>query len=410
MHGRGSVPSLALLAVAALPQDWPQWGGPARDFAAPAGELADAWPAEGPRVLWRRDLGDGYSSLALVDGTLFTMLRRDENEVVVALDAATGATLWEFRSAAPLPAKFDREVGLGPDATPLVVGERVFTVGTTVQLHALDRRTGKEAWAHDLRAEYGADFGTERFSTSPIAIGELLVLPCGGPSRGVLAFRLDDGRLVWKRHDFPRSPASPITIELGGARQLVCFTGEAAVGLDPTSGDLLWSSPHATKWGLNICTPVWGADGLLFLGSAYDSGSEVLELTRAEDSYRVERLWSSRTKLRVHHGNVLRIDDHLYGSSGDTNPAFLQCIDVRSGELAWQERGFAKATLVRAGEKVVLLDEDGTLALVRLSPEKLEVLARAPLLSWPARTPPTLVGTRLYLRDWKEVIALDLGG
>ena len=104
------------------------------------------------------------------------------------------------------------------------------------------------------------------------------------------------------------------------------------------------------------------------------------------------------------HVEVEENSDHLYGSSGDTNPAFLQCIDVHTGELAWQERGFAKATLVGAGEKVVLLDEDGTLALVRLSPEKLEVRARAPMLSWPARTPPTLVGTRLYLRDWRELV------
>jgi hypothetical protein len=132
-------------------------------------------------------------------------------------------------------------------------------------------------------------------------------------------------------------------------------------------------------------------------------------VTRADESFTVKALWSSRTKLRVHHGNVLRIGDHLYGSNGDTNPAFLQCVNVRSGAIAWQERGFAKATLVRAGDDVLLLDEDGTLALVTLTPEHMTVHSKIELLSPPARTPPTLVGTHLFLRDQREILALDLG-
>lgn len=399
-----------LIVAALLTQDWPQWGGATRDFDAGAGAaLAATWPEGGPALRWRHDLGDGYSSLALADGVLYTSFRRGEEEVVVAMDPADGRRLWEFAYAAPLPPKFDREVGLGPDATPLIEGDLVCTVGIRAQLHALDRKTGARVWSHDLASEFGVDLGDERFSSSPIACGDLLILPAGGSGHAVMAFRLRDGTLAWKRHDFAYAPASPIRITVGGVEQVVAFMGNEVAGLDPASGELAWSHPHATKWGLNICTPVWGADGLLFIGSAYDSGSEVVHVTGGADGFTATPLWASRTKLRVHHGNVLRIGDHLYGSNGDTNPAFLQAVDVRTGAVAWQERGFAKATLVRAGDKAVLLDEEGTLALLSLSPERLTVHARAEILTAPARTPPTLVGTHLFLRDHREVVALDLG-
>lgn len=185
--------------------------------------------------------------------------------------------------------------------------------------------------------------------------------------------------------------------------------GNEVVGLDPASGDLRWSHPHATKWGLNICTPVFGDDGLLLLASAYDVGSRCLQLTKDGDRTRVRELWADRRRLRVHHGNVLRLGDFVFGSSGDFGPAFLQAVNVKTGELAWQKRGFAKATLVQCGEKSILLDEDGKLALLTLAPTGVTMHAQAEVLNGLSRTPPALVGSRLFLRNHKVIMALELG-
>ena len=144
-----------LLAAPAAAQalDWPQWGGPNRNFVSEVKGLAAVWPEGGPRRLWGRELGEGYSAIAAAGDRLYTMTRRGDREVVVALDAATGRTVWEDAYEAPFSKEYSTENGPGPHATPGVAGERVFTAGATGKLHALDRRSGKPLWAHDLMAE-----------------------------------------------------------------------------------------------------------------------------------------------------------------------------------------------------------------------------------------------------------------
>jgi hypothetical protein len=171
---------------------------------------------------------------------------------------------------------------------------------------------------------------------------------------------------------------------------------------------LLWGHPHRTDYGLNISTPVWGEDNLLFLSSAYSGGSRVLHLSRAEGKTRVRHLWFSN-RLRVHFGTAIRLGDTVYGSSGDFGPAFLTAVDIKTGKTLWQERGFARAQMVHANGRILLLDEKGVLALASVSPQGLQVHSRVELLSDNAWTPPTLVGTRLYLRDRKTIVALELG-
>jgi outer membrane protein assembly factor BamB len=167
--------------------------------------------------------------------------------------------------------------------------------------------------------------------------------------------------------------------------------------------------PHETTYDLNIVLPVMGDDGLLVVSSAYSGGTRALRLSREGDVTSVEELWFTN-QMRVHHGNFIRIGDYIYGSSGDFGPTPLSALDLRGGEIAWRDRSFAKAKLVSADGRIVLLDEDGSLGMVEVSPGGLEVLARAQIFSGRSWTAPTLVGTRLYLRDREEMVALDLSG
>jgi outer membrane protein assembly factor BamB len=392
----------------AMAQDWAQWGGPNRNFKSDTKGLATTWPATGPRRVWQRELGEGYSAIAVEHGTLFTMYRKGDNEVAISLDAATGKTLWEYSYAAPFSPEYDMSMGTGPHATPLVSGNLVFTSGSTGKLHCIDKKTGKVLWSHDLITEFHGTVRVNGYSCSPIAYKDKIVMMVGGPSSSLIAFNIKDGSVIWKKHDFKNSTSSPIIINVDGQDQLVAFMYGEIVGVDPNSGNLLWSYPHPAEFGLNTSTPVWGPDNLLFMSSGYGGGSRVLKLSRAGDKTTVEEVWAN-SLMRIHFSNAIRVGDLIYGSSGDFGPAPFTAVNVKTGNVVWRHRGFPRASFLFADGRFIILDEDGNLLLATATPEGLTVASRVELLGNQSWTVPSLSGTRLYLRDRKNILALELG-
>jgi outer membrane protein assembly factor BamB len=401
-------------SVAQTTPGWTQWGGPRRDFVSDSTGLASSWPAAGPKKLWSRRLGEGHSSVLVESGRLYTMYRqtarqpsRSSDEVVTSLDAASGATIWEFAYPAPTTGiQFDQ--GLGPHSTPLIAGNRVFAVSSRSELFALDKATGKRIWSHDFVKEFNAPLTARGYSGSPILHNGAIIVTMGGPNQAVAAFDQASGKLLWKSGYFVWAPASPIVISLDGQPQLVVFGGDVVAGMDPATGQELWRHPHKTDWGLNITTPVWVADQrLLLISSAYGVGTRALELRRAGGKTTVTERWHTQ-RMRVHIGTMIPLGTHAYGSSGDFGPAFISAIDLKTGAIAWQDRSFARAQLLFADGKIIVLDEDGALGLATVSPQGLKVLAKANVLQHLAWTPPTLVGTTLYVRDRHTIAAFDL--
>lgn len=406
-----SIVSIILLcagsACSTTTTEWPQWGGPNRNFMVASTGLADSWPQDGPPRLWKRELGDGFSTIVTDSSRLYTMYRTEKEEFVVALDAATGETIWEHKTPSPFT-ELMAAYGPGPHSTPLLVGHRLFTIGTNMMMTCLDKSSGKVIWQHDLVEEYGAEVPGRGYACSPLAYKNTVILPVGGKEgQTFMAFRQDDGALVWKKQDFKLSYSSPIIITFEGEDQLVAFMGKGIVGLNPNNGDLLWTHTHETNYGANIATPLWTGDGLLFLSAAYNSGSRVLRLKKENGKTVPEELWYGR-KMRIHHGNAIRIGDYVYGSSGDSGPALFAAVNIKTGEVAWRKRGFAKATCVYADGKTILLDEDGQLALLTVTPEGMEVHSKCQVAERTSWAAPTLAGTTLYIRDRKNITALDL--
>ncbi|MGH9905682.1 MAG: PQQ-binding-like beta-propeller repeat protein, partial [Pyrinomonadaceae bacterium] len=374
-----SVPLLlCFLTHADAQSEWPQWGGPGRDFVSNSKGLATSWPQTGPKQLWSRELGQGHSAIVVEGNTLYTMYSQGEQEVVIALAANTGKTLWEHKYDSPT-AGIDYEFGLGPHSTPLLVGNLLYTVGSVGKLHALDKKTGKVVWSHDLYQDLGGKKMGRGYSCSPLAYKNTIILTLGGQGQTLAAFNQKDGKVIWKNLSLDMSPASPILINVDGQDQVVAFMGKEIAGLDPNNGELLWSHPHVTEWGLNISNPVWGADNLLFLSSAYSGGSRALKVTQKDGKSTVSELWFHR-RLRLHHTTAIRIGDYVYASSGDFGPAFLAGVNIKTGELAFQDRSFPKSNFLYADGKLIILDEDGNLALATVSPAGLKVISKVSVM------------------------------
>ncbi len=406
-----SAASFGVLAGDA-PDAWTQWGGPGGDFQAPAHELAASWPEGGPEQLWRRALGDGYSAILFEDGRLYTMHREGDAESVICLDAASGETLWEQRYE---PEAYEglRGYGIGPRSTPLIAGELLFTAGVNGRLHALAKGDGTVLWSREL---WGEDLEGTRlghgYSSSPVAYGDTVILPAGGEGASLVAFDQRTGSVKWRTLSFANSHSSPRIVEIAGETQLVVFMAEELIGVDPATGVLRWRYPHGNQWRHNISMPlVLDGEGsrdssIVFLSSP-QAGARGLKLSRDGAAMRVEELWHTR-RIQLYHASAISSGDWVYGSSGVTSPAFLAAVNARTGEIGWRRRGFAKANVVAAGGKLIVLDEDGVLYLATATAEELVVHARAQLLGRHAWTAPTLVGTILYARDRQQILAVRI--
>ena len=398
------------LAYGQAASDWPQWGGPRRDFKSDAKGLATLWPASGLPQLWSRALGEGHSAIGVEGRQLYTMYRKAEKEVVIALDARTGRTLWEYSYVMPHFPKMDLSYGSGPHATPLIAGNLVYTAGTTGKLLCLEKATGKLRWEYDLWGGAASAVINVGYSSSPLAYKNVLIVQAGG-ARSLMAFDLGSGHVVWQALNFRISNSSPIIINVDGQEQVVVFMHNEVVGVDPNNGALLWSHPIKADWNFhfNISTPVWGEGNLLFVAAAYGIGGRVLHLSRSGAKTVVKEIWQSE-RTRVHKENAIRLGDVIYASTGHLGPAFFTAIDVRTGKVLWQDRRFSHASFLYADGKLIILDEDGKLGLATPSPAGLNVHAQVQLLNRTSWTVPTLVGTTLYVRDRRNLMALQLKG
>lgn len=384
---------------------WPQRGGPNQDFTTTdASGLADSWPEQGPKRIWTRELGVGYSGIIVDAGRLYTMARDGDNESVVCIDAGSGKTIWEQSYSAKPHEKHQMQFTAGPRATPLLADGRLYTIGVAGHMNCLDPNTGKIHWSHNLWTEFDATILQHGYSSSPIAYKDMVIVLVGGEGHSIVAFKTSDGSLAWKDHDYDNGYSTPKIINVDGEDQLVTFMQGNIVGLDPNNGALKWS---VEQKGANVSMPVWGDDNTLFY-SSLQAGAKGIKLTRNGDKTKVEEIWKSR-KVQLYHVNTVAVGDWVYGTTGSRAPHFLAAINRKTGKLAWRERGFGKTNIVYGDGKMILLDESGELTLASVSPEGFHIHSQVQMLESVAWTVPTLVGKTLYLRDKKTIMALDLG-
>ncbi len=401
---------LFLLSPVRLAADWLQWGGPAGDYTVETDGLADWWPADGPKRLWQRPLGEGYAGVLYQGGRLFTMYRDGEHQVVVSLNARTGATLWEHRYKPNLWPDMTPAFGLGPNATPVIVDDRIVAIGIDGLMLCLDLATGELLWKHDLPTEFGRRERVEEYgySGSPMHHEGKIIVLIGGTDHAVVAFDPADGSAVWKSQPGGVSYAPATITTLGGQEQFVYFSPQGVVALDPATGLTLWDSEIEFNNGNHLTPMVKCDDHHLWIASQFPSGGgRLLEIRHQDNAWTANTVWFE-TYLRASHWNSIRIGDFIYGSIGGNSTSIFTAFNWKTGDVAWRKRGYHKAQSLYADGKLIFLDESGELVLARVSPEALEVLDSAQVTESVSWTLPTLEGTTLYVRDQKHILALDL--
>jgi outer membrane protein assembly factor BamB len=398
--------ALVLLSPLRTPAgDWPQFLGPTRNGVYGGSDLAAAWPKEGPPVLWRKTIGQGFSGPVISAAKLILFHRQNNREVVECLDANTGKSLWTFDYSTAYHDDFGFDEG--PRATPTIADGRVFAFGAEGMLHCLELQTGKKLWSVNTKTEFAAPKGFFGMACSPLVEGASVLLNIGGADgAGIVALDKNTGALVWKATDDEASYSSPVAATLNGRRYVFFFTRNRLAALNPATGKVSFDFPwhpriHAS---VSAATPLVVGD-LVFLSASYDTGAILLRITNDH----AEKVWSAGDSLSNHYATSVYHEGFLYGFDGrqELGPN-LRCVELKTGNIRWSQDRFGAGTVTSAGDHLLVLKENGELLLARASPAGFKPTARAQILPNGVRAYPALADGRLYARSKDTLVCVDL--
>jgi len=382
---------------------WPGWRGIRRDGHSLEKGLNLDWSEKTPPELWRIPIGDGFGSIAAVRNRVFTQFQDGSSEVVGCFDAKTGKDIWRHA----YEARFEDRFGAGPRATPLVVGEQVFTVGATGILHCLGAAKGTVLWHKDMKQEFGVATPTWGFSFSPLVVDDLvLVVPGGKDGNAIAALDRATGAVRWKGFNVGGGYSAPLLATIVGQRQAIFFTGQELLSVVPETGKELWRFPWKTDYQANIATPIV-FDNYVFISSGYNKGCALVRIDKADDgSLDVKRVYQHK-RMANHFSSSIYYDGAIYGF----NDANFLCLDATDpkGKAKWSERDFQRGNLLLVEGHLIILGENGRLAVAQATPTAYNEKGRIDLFPGPlVWSAPALADGLLFLRDRKEMVCLDL--
>ena len=394
--------AFAAVQVAAL--DWPQFLGPERNGVYSGPPLAETWGAQGPRVVWRKPVGQGFSGPVVAQGHLILFHRVANEEVVEALDLKTGTTQWRY--AYPTSYRDDFGFDEGPRAVPVVADGVVYTFGAEGQLHAVDLAKGTKLWSEDTMRKFRVAKGYFGAAGSPLVEGGRVLANVGGQGAGIVAFEPRTGKVLWTATDHQASYSSAVAATIAGRRSAIFLTREGLVGLDPATGrvqfERRWRARMAAS--VNVASPLVVGD-LVFVSAEYGPGAAVL---RVDGSNLVE-LWASDDVLSNHYATSVYYNGFLYGFHGrqEFNPSF-RAVEMRTGKVRWNQDRFRAGSVTLAGDRLLILRETGEMILAPASPDGFKPIARAQVLPATVRALPALSDGFVYIRNENTLISLDL--
>ena len=375
---------------------WSGFRGPQRDSVVHGARIKTDWSATPPVELWRRPVGPAWSSFAVYNGRLYTQEQRGEEEIVSCHDLSTGKPVWKHSDRARF---YESNAGPGPRATPTLNNGRVYTQGATGIVNVLDAATGDVVWTRNSVNDTGAKVPGWGIAGSPLVVNDLVIVAASGD---LVAYDLANGKPRWQGPTGASGYSSPQLVTLNGVQQVVLLNSNGAISVSPADGKLLWEH----KWeGVPIVQPGVTPNGDLLVSVSESSGLRRLGVAQGSGGWTVQERWTSEdinpwfNDFVVHNG-------YAYGFNGSS----LVCVNLEDGKLKWKGKRYGYGQLILLPEEQVLLilSEQGELALAKAAPDQFTELAHFPALEGKTWNHPVLVGNVLLVRNDHEMAAFRL--
>jgi outer membrane protein assembly factor BamB len=386
--------------------DWPSFNGSKRDNRSPETGLLPRWPTGGPPLAWvSRGMGIGFSSVAVVNGVVFTMGNKGETEAVMALDAGTGEKIW----STPIAWLAHLSAGDGPRSTPTFAAGALFAMGGYGDLACLVASSGAVRWQKNIVEEFGGRIPGWGVCESVLVDENRLICTPGGDKGTLVALDPQTGAVLWKGTvpgQDRAAYASPTFAEVGGLRQYVQFTASGTVGVRADNGAFLWRDDSASNGSANCSSPLVTGD-LVFTSSDYGTGGSLVKLAASGASVSAKLVYHT-TNMSCHHGDMVIVDGLLYGSN---DPGILTCLELATGKLKWRTRSAGKGSVTSADGRIYLRTEAGPVVLVEATGAEYRELGRFDPPkhgSSPAWSHPVVAASRLFLRDADLLYCYDV--
>ena len=377
--------------------DWPGFRGPDRDGVVHGVRVKTDWTASPPVELWRRPIGPGWSSFAVVGDLFYTQEQRGEAEVVACYNLTTGKPVWRHQDTARF---WESNGGAGPRGTPTINNSRVYTLGATGIVNVLDARTGSVVWSRNAGSDTGAKIPGWGFASSPLIVNDLVVVATAGK---LVAYDLNSGKPRWFGPDGGSGYSSPQLVTIKGVPQILLLCGSGAISVTPVDGQKLWEYPLSQN--TRIVQPALTADGDVLVHEGEGNGMRRLAVDQGPNGWTVSERWTSEG-LNPYFNDFVVHHDHAYGFDNSS----IACIDLKDGNRKWKGGNYGHGQLVLLSDQslLLLLTEEGELALVKAAPEQFTEVARFPAIKGKTWNHPVLVADTLLVRNGEEMAAFRL--
>ena len=390
----------ATTTVTKTDANWPGFRGPDRDGGVRGVQIPTDWLRSKPVELWRRLIGPGWSSFAVRGDLFYTQEQRGNDEVVACYSLSTGRPVWRHSDAARF---WESNAGAGPRATPTLSKDRVYTFGATGIVNALNAANGAVVWSQNAATDTGAKIPMWGFASSPLVVDDLVIVAASGR---LVAYDVAGGKLRWTLTSGAGSYSSPQLLTISGIKQILLLNGVGAVSVEPATGAQLWKY----SWdGDGIVQPALTADGDLLIGSGSGMGGGVgvrrVAVAHGPGGWTTEERWTS-VGLKPYFNDFVVHKGHAFGFDG----SLLACIDLADGKRKWKGGRYGHGQLILLPEQdlLLVLSEQGELALAAATPDQFKELARFPAIAGKTWNHPVLAGDVLLARNGEEMVAFRL--
>lgn len=380
--------------------DWPQWRGPQRNGISDENGWATNLDAAESRILWKAEIGLGFSSFTVAGGRVYTTGHANKSDTVFCFDAASGKVIWKHSYPADLGDKYYEG---GTSGTPAVDGTNLYQLSRWGDVLCYEAATGKIIWQKNVQKETGAKIPDWGFAGSPLVLGERLVLNVG--TNG-LALDKKSGAILWQSGKESAGYSTPLPVIRNGEDFVILSSKNSYLEVNAKTGAKTWEFPWSTRYDVNAADPVVSGNQV-FISSGYNKGCALIK-TGGE----LQTVWQNK-ELKNQMATCVLLDGHLYGFDGNNTESRspFKCVEFATGALKWEDVNIGPGALMAADGKLIVLTGKGELIFAKASPEKFDVISRAQVLTGKCWTAPVLSNGLIYARNSTgDVICLDVRG